>query len=422
MMDDVRDLPSHHDTLRLRRVVLVSATFQLKRSYQENIWAESLADMGYEVTVCAPAKDTDQVGLERVMTMDHTSFEVVYVPAFILPNNNVFTRELPEVVLSRRPDLVIWFGAVMYFGRALYLDDRLKDIPVITVYSLSRRGRHPFCWYGRAGSWRERAKSLAFQLLRAPVLTRSLRRAQLTIANTPECTDIIRQYVWGEERVMWAQKHTEIPLGFCPHTFTYQPVLRRQARAALSLSEYDVVLLFSTRFAPDKWPAIEQCYYAVELCMSACAQLNLPQPYMTWVGADHDATTQRFRALIERSAYSDRHHLITFQTRERLATWYHTADVILFPQPSISVQEALGTGAHIVCPPDPSLNHLREYMPSIDYAPLDRWPELLTELCQRIMVQSEERDQERVNAALNASALSYPQLIREALRELEKRL
>jgi hypothetical protein len=143
---------------------------------------------------------------------------------------------------------------------------------------------------------------------------------------------------------------------------------------------------------------------------------------MIWIGADHGEITQKFRRLIKGSKFSAQHHLISFQSRERLATWYHASDVILFPQPSISVQEALGTGAHILCPPDPSLDHLNEYSRRIDYVPIEHWPNRLKEICREMVDRHEERDQARISAADDARALSYPHLIQCALDELDQRI
>ena len=36
------------------KVSLISATFKYRRSYQENLWAESLADLGATVSIFAP--------------------------------------------------------------------------------------------------------------------------------------------------------------------------------------------------------------------------------------------------------------------------------------------------------------------------------------------------------------------------------
>lgn len=409
-----------------RRVMIVSATFAPDRSYQENLWAESLADMGCEVSVCMPV-DEGHLGRGAssftLQTFLGSTYQVVEVSSKILIRNSVLSEALATQALEISPDLCIWFGGIMYFGRALYLDPRLASIPIITVYSLSRRGRHSFSWYERSATWRARAVSLAFQVLRAPVLTQTLRRAELTIANTPECTDIIRQYVWGEDRVAWARKHVEIPLGFCPYTFSYRAPLRAEAREALSLKDSDVVFLFSTRFATDKWPALQACFQAVELGFQIAeerASTNdtpAPKLHMIWIGADQGEVTGQMRALIQTARAPSQHHLISFQNRQRLATWYHTADIILFPQPSISVQEAIGSGARVLCPPDPSLDHLREYGGRMERYQMEQWPDRIAALSA-----SQDHERERVKASKQAQTLAYPQLIMRALLELERRL
>lgn len=427
-----------------QRVAIISATFHHERSYQENIWAESLADWGVEVTVYAPVDQATSGSTVTfiVDTPQGASYQVALIPSTILPRNSVLSDALADHVVDARPDLCVWFGAVMYFGRGLYLDPRLAEVPVITVYSLSRRGRHPFQWYGRGHSWSARAKSLAFQVLRAPILARSLSRAQLTIANTPECTDIIRQYIWGDDRVSWACKHVEIPLGFCPHTFRYRPRMRAQAREALSLRDNDVTVLFSTRFAPDKWPALNSCFQAVEQGFQQALELingseelthlsdsQAPRLHMIWIGADESAVTAQMRDVLREAQDPGQHHLISFQTRERLATWYHTADLILFPQPSISVQEALGTGAQVLCPPDPSLDHLARYPVRIERQDVERWPEHIARLCVEMLKERARQhtgnscaEDARAEAAKGALDLAYPNLIKTALFELERRL
>ena len=44
----------HTQGLNGLRFAVVSSTFQLGRSYQENLWAESLAEFGASVTVYLP--------------------------------------------------------------------------------------------------------------------------------------------------------------------------------------------------------------------------------------------------------------------------------------------------------------------------------------------------------------------------------
>ena len=402
------------------QVAVVSATFKQGRSYQENLWAESLADLGFFVTVYAPSEEKTSRTTES-LSPGGMSYQVISIPSHILPRNQVLTDALGDALSENLPHLIVWFGGIMFFGREVYTDPRLSKIPVITIYSLSRRGRQPFKWLGADLTLQDRVKGLAFQLLRAPVLTQSLKRAQLTIANTPECTDIIRQYVWGAERLEWARKHEEIPLGFCPYTFTFRSMLREQARQALPINMGECVVLFSTRFEEDKWPAIEQCFDTFERCVVSCQKEGHPLPHMVWVGLDHSDVSERLKNRVTTSKYKIRHHLIQFQSRQRLATWYHIADVALFPQPSISVQEAMGTGITVLCPPDPSLDHLKAYSSRIYLEPEEYWVDRLYELCRELPAPQSDLEKREL-AAHQARPLSYIRLVKRSLKALHARL
>lgn len=419
--------PDRFNAENALRVGIISATFSPERSYQENIWAESLTEMGCCVRVFSPARSPSLLGepSERIHTLETPTglpFQWSEVPSYQFERNQVLTTHLGTGIVNFQPDLLIWFGCIMYFGREVYLDERVAKVPLITVYSLSRRGRQPFRWYGANLSLKERIKGFAFQIIKAPILTQTLKRAQLTIANTPECTDIIRQYVWGDERVRWARKHEEIPLGFCPHTFGFQRDVRFRARQALGLSEQETVIVFSSRFERDKWDCLVQCFTAVEKCFVQRKSRGNSLPKLVWIGAKDNELSERFRAMLSASDFSDNHHLISFQPRGRLATWYHTADILLFPQPSISVQEALGTGVKVLCPRDPSLDHLEAYSDTLSFAEMDDWPDHLNRMCSQRELMWDEEEYKRQQSAQRALALAYPTLIQSALDALIKRL
>lgn len=405
------------------KVGLVSSTFILGRSYQENLWAESLADLGAQVSVFIPidrGSPQSQSPFECETPLG-TLFHVTEVPSYILPRNQVLTSKLGDHLEDFAPQLVIWVGCIMFFGRALYLEKRLAQIPIITIYSLSRRGRHPFAWHHPNLPLSSRFQSFVFQTIRAPILTRTLKRAQLTIANTPECTDIIRQYIWGDERISWAKKHEEIPLGFCPHTFSYQPSLRRVTREALPINDQDIVMLFSSRFEENKWAALESVFLITEHFMSQLSPQELKTTHMLWIGAnDHEVTT-RFKRLLDASPFSDNHHLISFQSRQRLSTFYHAADIALFAQPSISCQEAMGTGLLVLCPHDPSLDHLQQYSPRLVQSPMISWADELLRICRDLRINS-SIDEVRLGAATQAQSLSYTSLVCQTLMALSNRL
>ena len=416
----------HTQGLRGLKFAVVSSTFQLGRSYQENLWAESLAEFGASVTVYLPVDRQGPISNTPYIsdTPAGAQFYIQEVPSTLLPRNQTLTSLLGEYLADDLPDLIIWFGGIMFFGRDIYLKENLKHIPLVTIYSLSRRGRHSFNWYASQQDLKSRLQSLAFQVLRAPILTQTLKRAQLTVANTPECTDIIRQYLWGADRIEWAKKHEEIPLGFCPHTFSYQAHLRQEARSALPIEERDIVLLHSSRFEANKWPALKAVFNQVEnffKCIKDQGISHLDRYHMLWIGATGNDLSQEFRILIEQSPFMDRHHLISFQTRQRLSTFYHAADIALFAQPSISCQEAIGTGLSILCPPDPSLNHLSRYTNHLHLAALSTWPDELLRISQHLNNEP-NGTQRRRQASQLAQNLSYHSLVDQTLQSLAQRL
>ena len=403
----------------------MSATFRENRSYQENLWAETLADWGVEVVVITHSERGGAVHGDSTTLAQSprgAQYTIRFIEAFTLPRNIALTSSLSEVILSVEPHCVVWVGALMYFGRALYLDPRLSEIPLITIYSLSRRGRHPFRWLGGDLTWQQRVKGFAFQALRAPVLTQSIKRAQLTIANTPEATEIIRSYIWHDDRFAWARKHEEIPLGFCPYHFTYHQDRRVMIRQELNLPPNETVALFSTRFESDKRDALLACYEAVNRCHARQKLSGAPLIHMIWVGARPSELHDELLALCAQAQAPERHHIVSFQTRAKLSAWYHASDIILFPQPSISIQEALGVGARVLSPPDPSIDHLHAYTDQLISADIEYWADHLEREAKQIYSSdSQTLDSARESAALSAGQLSYTALVKRALLGLNSR-
>ena len=103
-----------------------------------------------------------------------------------------------------------------------------------------------------------------------------------------------------------------------------------------------------------------------------------------------------------------------------MSTFYHAADIALFAQPSISCQEAIGTGLSILCPPDPSLDHLSQYTSRLHLAAISTWPNELLRITQRVISPMELSEVEQ--APQLAQKLSYHSLVDQTLQALAQRL
>jgi glycosyltransferase involved in cell wall biosynthesis len=425
------------------RVAILSATYSPLFSYQENIWAERLSELGARVRLFCPGsltsvhrltpaqerasaelsadatlKTTPPQMTDHPKMIDQMPYEVEQLPTLKLPNNIYLTRSLTDALIRFRPELILWFGGIMFFGRELSRPALEGIAPVVVIYSLSQTGRHPFEWATKGLSLRERTLGLGFQVLRAPYLAQSIRSATLTVANTPEATEIIRRFIHGQLRSDWARKHVEIPLGFCSESFYYDATLAHAQRDKLALSFSQRSVLYSSRFREDKWPSIKRCFEVAERVISRDQSITF-----VWVGLDQSHVSSRFELLIKQSHSPNNHRLIPFQAREGLAALYRAVDVVLFPQPSISCQEAMGSGAWVLHTPDPSLDHLLAFTSFGRRAPIEEWP---TTIHNRMMtlrrLTQADIDLERLDASMKAKdSLGYTGLIHQTLNQLEAR-
>ncbi len=331
------------------RVAVVSATYVQGLSYQENVWAEELALLGHRARVFrADARG----GPTQTEVIDGHPYEICPVRTLMLPRGILPSARLAESLLRFAPDLVLWFGVPMYFGRALFTDPRLADLRVAAFFSLNS-AMHTFDWRTPGAPLRDRALALAFRALRSHDVVRGCLRAEVVVANTPETRDILLRFPRGGDRDRIATRIAQIPLGFSPRHFRFDPARRRAARAELAVGPGEVLVGMSSRFAPNKVWAIEQCLGAIGVALGECRGLRA-----LLVGFDDGPVSARFRRQIETSGIGSRCILRGFAGRDRLSRLYHAADVMLFAQPSISCQESLGTGAYVVFADDGSTDHL----------------------------------------------------------------
>lgn len=336
------------------RVAVVSGSYAHGLSYQENIWAEELACMGHEVRVFT-ARGHGQPPQRHPVPggPPGCTFEVEEVRSLVLPRQIMPTLGLGAAIAAFAPDRVLWFGIEMFFGRALVTDPRLTEVPVAAFSSLNEGGMHPFDWTRPGLAPREWALAHAFRVLRGPEMVRACLRADLIVANTPETRDILLYYPRGGQRTAIEQKIAQLPLGFSPRFFRFDPETRAAARAALGLAPDDVAVVVSSRFAPNKEKALDVSLRALQQAMEAA-----PRLHALVVGFGEGGTSERLHALLDRGPHPERFHRFGFADRTGLARHYQAADIAMFARPSISCQESMGTGLYAAFADDGSMTHL----------------------------------------------------------------
>lgn len=397
------------------RIAIISPTYRKDASYQENIWAEELTRRGNLVTVFTAIhcqeKLTDQAEMESV---DHPyGYTVMQLPSKCFAHDLFLNLNLANALRQFKADLILLFGAGTFFEKTFLADDQLKKIDCICFFSISRAGRHAFLIDEMGLSLSEKLKAFAFQLLRLNAYARSVKRSSLAISNTPEGTDVLDRLFEGEYLAHWQQKKRTYSLAFCQETFHFDLQVRRHKRKELGIKEDEIVLMYSTRFEIDKRGAIEDFLMKVKIISKHLRNLKA---YL--VGFKDNDFSHSVKSSIDNDPEL-RSIVIcqSFQNRKSLSALYQSSDLAFFPQPSISIQEAMGTGLWVICYDDPSLNHLKGYTQRITTCQsklIEKDPQLLFDLHSPMLTDINHRQQ----SAQMAQALSAKALCDRVLGEL----
>lgn len=339
------------------RVALISGSYRPGYSYQENIWAEQLAARGDAVRVFAP-------GPRAESGLDPAGYPVQRVPTRGLSARNLYlTARLAPAVRAFDPQLILWFGPPQLFGVDVAVDPRLRAVPLVAFMGQNRQ-MHTFDWRDRAAPHRERALAAAYRVIRGPAIAVAAARAQAIVANTPETPEIVLSLLPRPLRGRAEARMRAHPLGFDPATFGWQPALRASARPALSVPDDAVVVVVSSRFAPEKLPTLELACDALERAMD-----HAPRVYGLVVGFSPGPVAEAIGGRLDGSRHRDRLRRRPFGGRQALSGLLHAADVAVFARPSISAQEALGTGVYAVLADGGSMDWLLDHPSSGRFFP-----------------------------------------------------
>ena len=332
------------------RIAIISGRFQLGRSYQENIWAEQLAERGHAVLVLAAASGKES--RQPAAAAGGGAYEVRTLRALSLPRSVLLSRGAGRAMEEFRPDLIVWVAVGHHFGKEFLRSESLRQVPVVTTWS-EHFGMHEYDWRKRGISLGQRIWAAGYWALRRGVIMAACRRSTIIIGNTPHARAIVTLPFGPRERRDIDAKTVDLPLGFDPRCFAFDPALRGRIRAELGLQECDLAVCASSRFDPDKVPFLTTIIEALRRVMDKDRRVR-----GLLVGFTDSPTSRNIRRLVAEGPMAERFTLIPYADRRRLNELYNASDVAVFGRASISCQESLGTGLVACFSDEGSMNHL----------------------------------------------------------------
>ncbi|MGB9623657.1 MAG: glycosyltransferase, partial [Phycisphaerae bacterium] len=335
------------------RIAIVAPHFVTDMGYQETGWYSALVSLGHRVRVFASCYVS--YTLEKYYPepfpeglSEYRGGEVLRLPARKLPRNMVRCDGLLEHVVAFRPELTLAvYPGSMFAGELFIRRDELPGVLVSTFGDnrAQRRG---------TGRLKRAALDAAYFLFKRRYYRTFIERSDIVLMQTPDTIDfILGRTAWGRRRERLQARCWLSALGFDPEVFFPDAGARQAERRRLGVAPDEVVGLYSCKITP-----IKRLDIWVSVMAAAVRQVPRLRPMLIGVRPG-DPECERILSLIGQSGCKDRFLCLPFATREELPRLYNAADFgVWYMQPSVTIQEAMGTGVYMILTDSPTASHL----------------------------------------------------------------
>ena len=400
----------------LKKILILTGYFRQGFGYQENVWAEQLAQRGYKVRVVTAGR---RLKAKERISGSTAMYEVKTVPTIHLPRGVYLSSSVGAEIHQFEPDLVLWMGVAQYFGLDLVRQRTLFRIPLATFFS-ENIGMHEFDWRKRGIRLQERLHAIGYHVLRGPIIRRACLKSTLIIGNCPQTRAcLLRLFKDPSQRGLVNRRIIDVPLGFNPDDYFYDADTRQNVRAELGYSEEDIVVCVSSRFAPGKKRrTLETSFQALRSAM-----LQSPWLKVLIVGMQDNATSRYFRDYLTRGQAPERITFHDFADQSRLNMLYNAGDIIIFGNATISCSAALATGLVVCLADNGTMTHLVQSPKQSLYFrpgdPNDLAHKLVT-AGENIRQRRELHESKRCDFAKAQRRLGYDQIITNVMGQIEQ--
>jgi glycosyltransferase involved in cell wall biosynthesis len=332
------------------KIAIVSGYFIEGRGYQENIWAEELTKLG--LRVCVFTSTFVPRGINHDFKIKSQRYEIKRFKGIRLPSGIIWAPKFKAPLIDFNPDWILWFGIGQFYGKPLLDDFKLKKVPLLGFFG-ENTGMHEFNWKKPNINLHQRIKAIGFQLLRKSLYLKAFQRCNKIICTKRQTSDILKSLCSRKQQINYlSEKMLDIPLGYSPDLFYPDFNKRLKVRSQLKLIPGDILVLASSRFSPGK-----KIGQLVDGATKAISQNN--RLFFCLVGFfENNPTSKIINLKINTNPFKKQFIKHPFCSRKKLAELFNAADIGLYQSPSISVQEAMGTGLYMCLSNDGSMNHL----------------------------------------------------------------
>lgn len=340
------------------KIAIVSGHFIENIGYQEVSLARSFARLGHNVKIftskeisSSKSKIADKYTLNKNEYKDNEyNYEVKRLRTIFKFGSVIIVKNLLASINKFAPDIVIVIGIGKLFPFPIFLSKKFRS----TYYIISVFGDNKD--YYKYDNLRSAVVSVRMLIMKYTIkkiiYALSVKYSNKIITTTPETVSILMKQFNNKMKKNIENKTIFMSLGFDPEFFFYSDELRKEIRKEKKIDNEETVIITITRVVPNK---------GIENIIDAINAIYKEKKYKIrylLVGLINNSYKNTIAEYIEKKECKSIISTYPFMERKALNKLLNAADIGIWLYPTISIQEAMGTGLLICIPSKISLRHL----------------------------------------------------------------
>ncbi len=335
------------------KYAIVCGHYMPEAGYYEVHLGENLVKAGHTVRVFTSTKSnlilrrekTYQSGLQAG---SDSRVQIFRFSPLLRMGSTVLSTGVGREIENYKPDVVLAIGIAKLFPYSVLMS---REKRTYRLYSFFGENAEYYSWKGLTSIIKSSLKFLIRSIVKRPFYQLALRNSDRIFLYTPETYAFIKRLVSDQSFHCLRGKYVTTSLGFDSDRFFFNENERWEVRNSTGLSADDFVLLTVTRYNRSK---------KLEFIIDTVVKFRLlGYPVHYWIiGFDREADLQTLRNYVSSKKASDYIKCFRFMCYEQLRGYQAAADLGIWCQVTISIQQSMGTGLPVLLERKASVSHL----------------------------------------------------------------
>lgn len=387
--------------------------------YQEVYLSRSLSRLDHAVRVFTSNKHSPSVKQldlpdyrSGIQTEPLHKYEINRLKPLLKSGANIIAKRLRKEVIDFNPDLVIVVGVGKMFPYPLLVERKRRNYKLAALLG----DNSDFYHWSSLKAMLNSVKSIIIQhVFKTRIYVKAVKSCDKLFIYTPETQNIILSYLPAAMKTAFKAKSVLYALGFDPNEFYFDSYKRIIVRNMLKISDNECVLVTSTRIK-----SFKRLERIIDLVSEMHSQ-NIRVRYIL-IGFLGDDYEKELKAYINKQPAPEIFHCFSFSKHDEVCDLFCAADIGIWLNAAISIQEAMGTGLPVILENKPSVNHLVQEGENGWYFHRGELPLVIRNTVSEVASWDvEHRIKHRKHIAqINSERLSYDKIASCIIAELQK--